>query len=45
LNAGDVFLFPRGLIHFQQNTNATGSAKAIAALNSQNPGTQVSGLT
>jgi hypothetical protein len=43
LNAGDVFLFPRGLIHFQQNTNATGSAKAIAALNSQNPGTQVSG--
>jgi hypothetical protein len=41
LNAGDVFIFPRGLIHFQQNPNSNATAKAIAALNSQNPGTVV----
>lgn len=40
LNVGDVFVFPRGLIHFQQNTSPTYPAKALAALNSQNPGTQ-----
>lgn len=38
--AGDVFLFPRGLIHFQTNPDAKHGAKAIAALNSQNPGAQ-----
>ncbi|GAQ89381.1 RmlC-like cupins superfamily protein [Klebsormidium nitens] len=40
LNAGDVFVFPRGLIHFQQNTSPRKPAKALAAFNSQNPGTQ-----
>ncbi|GAQ77744.1 hypothetical protein KFL_000030230 [Klebsormidium nitens] len=40
LNAGDAFVFPRGLIHFQQNTSPYGGARALAALNSQNPGTQ-----
>ncbi|GAQ77763.1 cupin superfamily protein [Klebsormidium nitens] len=40
LNAGDAFVFPRGLIHFQQNTNSNSGARALAALNSQNPGTQ-----
>jgi quercetin dioxygenase-like cupin family protein len=40
LNAGDAFVFPRGLIHFQQNTSPSNPAKALAALNSQNPGTQ-----
>eukprot|EP00243_Klebsormidium_subtile_P005139 TRINITY_DN2022_c0_g3_i1.p1 TRINITY_DN2022_c0_g3~~TRINITY_DN2022_c0_g3_i1.p1 ORF type:complete len:224 (+),score=48.79 TRINITY_DN2022_c0_g3_i1:240-911(+) len=40
LNAGDAFVFPRGLIHFQQNTNSGSGARALAALNSQNPGTQ-----
>ncbi|KAJ4822540.1 Germin-like protein sub 1 member 13 [Turnera subulata] len=37
LQAGDVFVFPVGLIHFQFNIAKT-SAVAIAALSSQNPG-------
>ncbi|KAF5207413.1 Germin-like protein [Thalictrum thalictroides] len=37
LNKGDVFVFPMGLIHFQQNVG-NGNAVAIAALSSQNPG-------
>ncbi|GER49651.1 RmlC-like cupins superfamily protein [Striga asiatica] len=37
LNPGDVFLFPKGLIHFQYNLGST-NAVAIAALSSQNPG-------
>eukprot|EP00253_Pinus_taeda_P006424 PITA_06424 len=39
LEKGDVFVFPRGLVHFQQNIGDV-NAVAIAALNSQNPGTQ-----
>ncbi|CAK9203264.1 unnamed protein product [Sphagnum jensenii] len=39
LNIGDVFVFPRGLLHFEINKGA-GPALAIAALNSQNPGVQ-----
>ncbi|CAL9016027.1 unnamed protein product [Prunus brigantina] len=37
LQKGDVFVFPVGLVHFQQNVGY-GNAVAIAALNSQNPG-------
>ncbi|GJR31580.1 putative germin-like protein 2-1 [Tanacetum coccineum] len=37
LEKGDVFVFPQGLIHFQQNVGK-GYALAIAALSSQNPG-------
>ncbi|PIA31573.1 hypothetical protein AQUCO_04900103v1 [Aquilegia coerulea] len=37
LYKGDVFVFPMGLIHFQQNIGH-GNAVAIAALSSQNPG-------
>ncbi|KAK1280990.1 Germin-like protein 12-1 [Acorus gramineus] len=37
LNAGDVFVFPVELIHFQFNPGHT-KAVAIAALSSQNPG-------
>ncbi|KAF2292429.1 hypothetical protein GH714_022704 [Hevea brasiliensis] len=37
LNAGDVFVFPIGLIHFQFNIGNT-NAVAFAALSSQNPG-------
>ncbi|XP_058006527.1 germin-like protein subfamily 1 member 17 [Hevea brasiliensis] len=37
LNAGDVFVFPIGLIHFQFNIGNT-NAVAIAGLSSQNPG-------
>ncbi|XP_057983958.1 putative germin-like protein 2-1 [Malania oleifera] len=37
LCAGDVFVFPEGLIHFQFNVGKT-NAVAIAGLSSQNPG-------
>ncbi|KAM0028922.1 hypothetical protein Hdeb2414_s0018g00519851 [Helianthus debilis subsp. tardiflorus] len=37
LKKGDVFVFPVGLVHFQQNVG-NGYAVAIAALSSQNPG-------
>ncbi|XP_050373649.1 putative germin-like protein 2-1 [Argentina anserina] len=37
LNAGDVFVFPVGLIHFQFNIGK-GKAVAFAGLSSQNPG-------
>jgi quercetin dioxygenase-like cupin family protein len=37
LFAGDVVLFPRGLLHFEQNLGNT-NCTFISALNSQNPG-------
>ncbi|KAJ3698552.1 hypothetical protein LUZ61_002257 [Rhynchospora tenuis] len=37
LNKGDVFVFPKGLIHFQFNFGAV-PAVAFAGLSSQNPG-------
>ncbi|MBA0832892.1 hypothetical protein Goarm_017248, partial [Gossypium armourianum] len=37
LYPGDVFVFPIGLIHFQQNVGKT-NAVAFANLSSQNPG-------
>jgi quercetin dioxygenase-like cupin family protein len=37
LNAGDVFVFPIGLIHFQFNAGHT-NAVAFVGLSSQNPG-------
>ncbi|CAK7329415.1 unnamed protein product [Dovyalis caffra] len=37
LKAGDLFVFPFGLLHFQMNVGKT-PAVAIAALTSQNPG-------
>ncbi|XP_024520837.1 germin-like protein subfamily 1 member 16 [Selaginella moellendorffii] len=41
LHPGDLFVFPRGLIHFQLNVGKT-PAIALAGFNSQNPGvTQV----
>jgi quercetin dioxygenase-like cupin family protein len=39
LHKGDVFLFPRGLVHFELCTSKSASI-AIATLNSQNPGVQ-----
>jgi len=39
LEKGDVFVFPKALVHFQQNVGK-GNAVALAALSSQNPGTQ-----
>ncbi len=40
LQQGDVFVFPRGVLHFELNV-CDGTATAIAALNSQNPATQI----
>ncbi|RWR88632.1 putative germin-like protein 2-1 [Cinnamomum micranthum f. kanehirae] len=37
LQKGDVFVFPKGLIHFQQNLG-NGNVVSISALSSQNPG-------
>uniref|UniRef100_A0A803MKR9 Germin-like protein n=1 Tax=Chenopodium quinoa TaxID=63459 RepID=A0A803MKR9_CHEQI len=39
VKAGEVFVFPRGLAHFQKNTSKYPTA-VLAAFNSQLPGTQ-----
>ncbi|CAK9311839.1 unnamed protein product [Citrullus colocynthis] len=39
LQLGDMFLFPKGLVHFQFNADPRNSATAIAAFASANPGT------
>ncbi|KAL5580439.1 hypothetical protein UlMin_012881 [Ulmus minor] len=39
IKKGEVFVFPRGLVHFQKN-NGKVSAAVIAGFNSQLPGTQ-----
>ncbi|KAK1669937.1 hypothetical protein QYE76_058096 [Lolium multiflorum] len=36
---GEIFVFPRGLVHYQKN-NGSAPAAAISAFNSQLPGTQ-----
>uniref|UniRef100_A0ACD5XG64 Uncharacterized protein n=1 Tax=Avena sativa TaxID=4498 RepID=A0ACD5XG64_AVESA len=41
---GELFVFPRGLIHFQKN-NGGAPALAISAFNSQLPGTQSSAVS
>lgn len=41
---GDVFAFPRGLVHFQRNPG-TEPAAVISAFNSQLPGTQSIAMT
>eukprot|EP00249_Psilotum_nudum_P015280 c25241_g1_i1 orf=458-1081(+) len=38
LQKGDVFVFPEGLIHFQQNYNSYEKAQALAAFSSASPG-------
>ncbi|CAN8269624.1 unnamed protein product [Cochlearia groenlandica] len=42
VNKGDVFVFPKALLHFQHNPN-NAPASVIAAFDSQFPGTQVVG--
>lgn len=44
IKAGEIFVFPRGLVHFQKN-NGKVPAAVIAAFNSQLPGTQSIALT
>ncbi|XP_010421516.1 PREDICTED: probable germin-like protein subfamily 2 member 5 [Camelina sativa] len=39
INKGDIFVFPKGLLHFQKNVANT-PASVIAAFDSQLPGTQ-----
>ncbi|GFP80410.1 germin-like protein 5-1 [Phtheirospermum japonicum] len=39
IKKGDVFAFPRGLVHYQKN-NAKSPAAVLSAFNSQLPGTQ-----
>ncbi|KAL7082242.1 hypothetical protein ACP275_14G087400 [Erythranthe tilingii] len=39
IKKGEVFVFPKGLVHFQKN-NGKSAAAVVAAFNSQLPGTQ-----
>ncbi|XP_040993311.1 germin-like protein 9-3 [Juglans microcarpa x Juglans regia] len=39
LQVGDMFIFPKGLVHFQYNANTTGTATAVSAFGSANAGT------
>ncbi|XP_030462754.2 germin-like protein 5-1 [Syzygium oleosum] len=44
IKKGEIFVFPRGLVHFQKN-NGKVSAAVVAAFNSQLPGTQSIAVT
>lgn len=44
INKGEVFVFPRGLVHFQKN-NGNAAASVLSAFNSQLPGTQSIAMT
>ncbi|MBA0702006.1 hypothetical protein Goari_020365 [Gossypium aridum] len=44
LKKGDIFVFPKGLVHFQQN-NGKEPASVISGFNSQLPGTQSIAVT
>ncbi|XP_057451069.1 putative germin-like protein 9-2 [Lotus japonicus] len=39
LQAGDMFVFPKGLVHFQHNADANNPALALSAFGSANAGT------
>lgn len=41
LQAGDMFIFPKGLVHFQHNADANNPAMAISAFGSASAGTVV----
>ncbi|CAM6118577.1 unnamed protein product [Calypogeia fissa] len=38
VNTGEIFVFPKGLLHWQRN-NGAGTASGYSVLNSENPGT------
>ncbi|PIN08208.1 hypothetical protein CDL12_19217 [Handroanthus impetiginosus] len=44
IKKGEIFVFPKGLVHFQKN-NGKSPASVIAAFNSQLPGTQSIAVT
>ncbi|KAL7173930.1 hypothetical protein ACSBR2_033233 [Camellia fascicularis] len=39
LQVGDMFVFPKGLVHYQYNVDATNEVATISALGSANAGT------
>ncbi|XP_073158416.1 putative germin-like protein 9-2 [Henckelia pumila] len=39
LQTGDIFVFPKGLVHFQYNADSKNPAMALSAFGSANPGT------
>ncbi|KAK9064014.1 hypothetical protein SSX86_017886 [Deinandra increscens subsp. villosa] len=39
LQTGDMFVFPKGLVHFQYNGDSKNEALAVSAFGSANPGT------
>ncbi|MFS7894534.1 putative germin, rmlC-like cupin domain superfamily, rmlC-like jelly roll [Helianthus anomalus] len=39
LQEGDIFVFPKGLVHFQFNSGANNTALALSAFGSASPGT------
>ncbi|KAK0603933.1 hypothetical protein LWI29_010277 [Acer saccharum] len=39
LQAGDIFMFPKGLVHFQYNPDGKKPATAVSSFGSPNPGT------
>ncbi|XP_024540041.1 germin-like protein subfamily T member 1 [Selaginella moellendorffii] len=45
LEKGNVFVFPRGLVHFQINLDDAHPAQFLAVFNSQNPGAERLGST
>ncbi|XP_042474868.1 germin-like protein subfamily 2 member 4 [Macadamia integrifolia] len=45
IKKGDIFVFPKGLVHFQKNNDAKVPAAVLSAFNSQMPGTQSIALT
>lgn len=38
VKAGDIFVFPKGMLHWQRN-NGKGTASGFSGLSSENPGT------
>lgn len=44
INKGEIFVFPKGLVHFQKN-NGNVPAAVLSAFNSQLPGTQSIAVT
>ncbi|KAM7484291.1 hypothetical protein LguiA_000300 [Lonicera macranthoides] len=44
LNPGDLFVFPKGLIHFLYNIDSKVPALVVSGLSSQNPGAQIASL-
>ncbi|XP_065864372.1 germin-like protein subfamily 1 member 1 [Euphorbia lathyris] len=44
LQAGESFVFPKGLVHFLYNIEAKKAAVAVSGLSSQSPGAQISSL-